>query len=311
MKLSKSKLALAKVINENGGWLIGGGFNFVTSSRSGAVKFFHQRPRRDGGNWTGGSRLLYWVDSDEQLPNWHKTILSREEYYQAYQKADEGGWIEWGGGECPVGDFDEVQVKYKVDDGSGMEGCEAQELHWHHEDADFDIVAYRLHKQDVKPEFCESVMRSIPELGSIDELCTKVTEENKHQHVDANPTIEQLAHDYRNAKDYAVRLQKEADDAARSADAKLRELERAGESIGLIIGIAKQESAPVIIDWRDLKVGDEIRCIGDWQDELTDGLVLKVDDVEMPDYRGDLAVRVLLDGGEGAWGKDFEFISRP
>ena len=47
---------------------------------------------------------------------------------------------------------------------------------------------------DAKPEFCESVMRSIPE-------------------PEAKPTIEQLAADYRNAKDYANRKQQEADAA--------------------------------------------------------------------------------------------------
>jgi len=232
------------------------------------VKFFHQMPRRDGANWVGGSRWLYWVDSDEQLPNWHQTILSREEYYQAYPKADADGWIEWNGGECPVGDFDEVQVKYKVDDGSGMEGCEAQELHWHHEDADFDIVAYRLHKQEAKPELCESVTHGIPEPESIDGLCAKVTEENKHQHVDAKPTIEQLAQDYRNKLDFANSKQQDADDAKADAEAKLAEMVAAGKAIGLVLSVEHEVSAitPALsqliagdwLSWRQWEVGDLI-----------------------------------------------------
>lgn len=49
-------------------------------------------------------------------------------------------------------------------------------------------------------------------------MCAKVTEENKHQHVDAKPTIEQLAKDYSNAKGHAERLQKEAGEAAVKAE---------------------------------------------------------------------------------------------
>ena len=67
-----------------------------------------------------------------------------------------------------------------------------------------------------KPEFCESVMRSIPEPI-------------------AKPTIEQLAADYRNAKDYAERKQREADAAKNGADARLKALEIAAEDLGFKI----------------------------------------------------------------------------
>ena len=99
------------------------------------------------------------------------------------------------------------------------------------------ISHYRPSKKEVKPEFCESVMRSIPEPESIDGLCAKVTEENKHQHIDAKPTIEQLAADYRNAKDYAYRKQQEADTAKVNAEAKLTKLVAAGKVLGLVIDV--------------------------------------------------------------------------
>ena len=67
-----------------------------------------------------------------------------------------------------------------------------------------------------KPEFCESMMGSIPEPT-------------------AKPTIEQLAADYRNAKDYADRKQQEADDAKADAVSKLKSLELAGEANGLLV----------------------------------------------------------------------------
>lgn len=100
---------------------------------------------------------------------------------------------------------------------------------------------------DAEPEFCESVMRSIPE-------------------PEAKPTIEQLAADYRNAKDYAERKQQEADDAKVDADARLAELIYAGEALGLMVSpiTTKQEPELVITDWRDLQAGDVISVSGRW-----------------------------------------------
>lgn len=83
-KLKPAKQALADAIHKNGGWLIAGDYSFVTSNHRGVVKFFHQKPRRDGVNWVGGSCSLVWVDLHQQLPNWHQCILSRDEYFTAY-----------------------------------------------------------------------------------------------------------------------------------------------------------------------------------------------------------------------------------
>lgn len=85
-KLKPAKQALADAIHQNGGWLIAGDYSFVTSNHRGVVKFFHKKPRRDGVNWVGGSCSLAWVDLHQQLPNWHQTILSRDEYLTAYQE---------------------------------------------------------------------------------------------------------------------------------------------------------------------------------------------------------------------------------
>ena len=51
----------------------------------------------------------------------------------------------------------------------------------------------------------------------------------------AGLTIEQLAADYRNAKEYADRKQQEADDAKADAVSKLKSLELAGEANGLLV----------------------------------------------------------------------------
>ena len=77
---------------------------------------------------------------------------------------------------------------------------------------------------DAKPQFCESVMRSIS--GPDEQVWTNP------------PTIEQLAADYRNAKGYANRKQQEADDAKADADAKLAELVAAGKVLGLVIDVS-------------------------------------------------------------------------
>ena len=138
-----------------------------------------------------------------------------------------------------------------------------------------------------KPEFCESVMRSIPEPI-------------------AKPTIEQLAADYRNAKDYAERKQQEADDAKADAEVKLKALELAGEALGLLVSpiTAKQEPELVITDWRDLQAGDVISVSGKWWEPDSEYTV------DENDGSRDAPIRV-----GGYWALigecSFKFIRRP
>ena len=147
---------------------------------------------------------------------------------------------------------------------------------------------------DAKPEFCESVMRSIPEPSD-------------------KPTIEQLATDYRNAKDYAERKQQEADAAKADVGAKLKALELAGEALGLMVSpiTAKQEHELVITDWRDLRVGDRIWCCEDEELAAGEHVVLVM---EEPDYDGVRAVAVEGSSPARHWidtSKEWRFISRP
>lgn len=93
----------------------------------------------------------------------------------------------------------------------------------------------------------------------------KVVVENKttcHLTVTDKPTIEQLAADYRNRKDYADRKQQEADAAKADADAELAELVAAGKALGLVLRVAEPEPELVITDWRDLRVGDVVEVTG-------------------------------------------------
>lgn len=197
MKLSKSKLALAKVIYENGGWVDES--SYAANDEGGIICGYSSKPNRSKLTsyfWSGSQRNT-WIRGIK-TPQWHQCVLSREEYYQAYPKADADGWIEWNGGECPVDGELTVYVNYR-DGGKAPKAVKAGSQRWNHSGLGGDIMSYILHNKDIKPEFCESVMRSIPE-------------------PEEKPTIEQLAQDYRNAKDYADRLQKEAGDAAVKAE---------------------------------------------------------------------------------------------
>ena len=142
---------------------------------------------------------------------------------------------------------------------------------------------------DAKPEFCESAMRAIPEPT-------------------AKPTIEQLAADYRSAKDYSERKQQEADDAKADADEKLRVLEIAGEALGLLVTpiTAKQDPEMVIA----VQVGDEVECIksnvnpGKYMGRIGTVSSVDVDDTSTP-YLVDF-------GGEAKiWCHEVKFIRRP
>ena len=304
MKLSKSKLALAKVINEHGGWPSDDA-NFAAQdkidgeSNDNTISFYSGKvkPTRLANNsmWrceNSGSHFMGYektISGCELIANWHQTCLSIEEYYQAYPEADADGWIEWKGGmKSPVESGVPVDVKTK--DGYVHYDQLLGDACWRDNWGDANIISYRQHKPDVKPEFCESVMRSIPDPES-------------------KPTIEQLAQDYRNKIDYANRKQQEADEAKAAADAALGELERAGDALGLLIGIVRPDPELVITDWRDLRVGDVVECVrANCSPDKFNGMTGEVIAI---DYSCDgQPVKVML-GGHEIWCYDVKFISRP
>ena len=229
MKISNSKKQLAKIIHENGGWRDGA--KFASQGRkTGAIGFVRTRPRRCRDVWqTVESALVEVIHPDVLIPNWHQTILSRDEYFYLYP--------------APV----EVVIENKT-------SC--------------------------------------------------------HLTVTDKPTIEQLAADYRNLKDYADRKQQEADAAKADAEAKLAELVAAGEVLGLVLSVTGSEPGLVITDWRDLLPGDEIECVGGSWASWATGRIAVVREVESADYAGCIPVRVELDG-ESDWGNNFKFIRRP
>ena len=261
MKISNSKKELARIISENGGWRDG---EFAAQDKTSArIDFYEEKPWINGGqgNWNGEYIVKHKMYAEAVIPNWHQTILSRAEYFFLYREQgledalnedlpDADGWIEYDGAGSPYSRDDIVEAKWSDGDFT----CSDNFGHgpaWIIDEHRPNITHHRLHKPaqasatEKLSDAAVSTAKDALMSDSIEELVRK-------------PTIEQLAADYRNKLDYANRKQQEADDAKAVADAALGELERAGEALGLVIGITKPEPELVVTDWRDLRVGDEI-----------------------------------------------------
>lgn len=130
------------------------------------------------------------------------------------------------------------------------------------------------------------------------------------------PTLDQLLQDWCNADDFAQRKQTEADEASAMRDERWQAVQaRAGE-MGVMIGsVVPVVSEPelVITDWRDLRVGDIIQCIGYWEREDTDGKEFTVTRLKSVSYEGDKPIRIEVQGVScpGTWGGEYRFIRRP
>lgn len=103
---------------------------------------------------TDGRGCLIQLDRDDVDGQWQSAIITREQYESALA-AKNDGWIDWGGGECPVPEGALVDVRYrnseKFPDTFGtialaVGGYGATGRHWNHDGYPNDIIAYRLHK---------------------------------------------------------------------------------------------------------------------------------------------------------------------
>lgn len=84
-KLKPAKQALADAIHQNGGWPNHGDCNFATSNDRRLACFFTERPVKGRfTEWSGWVRIAVLSRTAKPLPNWHQTILSRDEYFTAY-----------------------------------------------------------------------------------------------------------------------------------------------------------------------------------------------------------------------------------
>ncbi|MGL4753610.1 MAG: hypothetical protein ACRCXB_14605 [Aeromonadaceae bacterium] len=296
MKISNSKKELARIISENGGWR--DGTEWAAQDKLGPdamadeVCFYLEKPERPSGAdmWNArrpSSTVLRHFHSNGLISGWHQSCLSREEYFHLYPAPDADGWIEFDGTERPSGYFNRI-IDAKLQDGRVMTDSSGR-FEWD-TDGPSRIIAYRLHK----PGQAE------------DERCIQ-----EAFVPEAKPSIEQLAADYRNRKDYADRKQEEADAAKDDAEAKLAELVAAGKENGLVLSVAEPEPDLVITDWRDLRFGDEIEY-------LEGSLDYMIGDVgavcEFDEFHKQSPVRIesrRLKGTHQAWPSKWRFIRRP
>lgn len=76
-------------------------------------------------------------------PSSYTNAVTREQY-EAALAAKNDGWIEWGGGECPVGASEMVDVIFG--NGGRMSTNIADCWRWNHSGTSSDIISYRLHQ---------------------------------------------------------------------------------------------------------------------------------------------------------------------
>lgn len=110
---------------------------------------------------------LFFVNKDGDCPSGWRINMNHEvedngievtrEQYEAALAAKNDGWIEWGGGECPVEEGTLVDVRYRNGEenhhvGAGLSFCDTgsnPDLNaedWSKDDTSSDIIAYRLHQ---------------------------------------------------------------------------------------------------------------------------------------------------------------------
>ena len=110
----------------------------------------------DDGFWFLDSSRIGGFEVDTLASDYTTAIITREQYEAALASKNEG-WIEWGGGECPVPRGTLVDVRYRNGEenhrvGAGLSFCDAgtkpdinaEDLG--RDGTPLDIIAYRLHK---------------------------------------------------------------------------------------------------------------------------------------------------------------------
>lgn len=106
---------------------------------------------------------LFEIDSDycsdfklEKCDDWITDVVTKQQYETslAASKAVVGhnGWIQWAGGECPVDSDAIVEVKYRIPKPYQYNNYNdrAGDFDWEHIGSNADIIAYRLHKPEIK-----------------------------------------------------------------------------------------------------------------------------------------------------------------
>lgn len=155
---------LAEELPKSGGWLRD--VKTMTQDRGGNIWGYDcVSPCLKGGLWSSksGDDLVRnsKIEARNLAVDWNTAIITREQYEAALAAKNEG-WIEWGGGECPVLCGMMVDVKHRC--GAVSENQQAWpkrhkesdvmvnplsnavQAFWRHENSVMDIIAYRLHQ---------------------------------------------------------------------------------------------------------------------------------------------------------------------
>lgn len=144
---------LVEELPKRGGWP--GGAAFVAQEEGGWLWSFTSKPQKDcDDEWMDESSSGYH-NKVGKLPEAsdHDTSSITREQYEAALAAKNDGWIEWGGGKCPVEKGKLIDVKWrdgKVDTAIPakikLPSRDRQAIIWHHSGYELDIIAYRLHQ---------------------------------------------------------------------------------------------------------------------------------------------------------------------
>ena len=113
-------------------WPVGAGY--AVQDYNGKIKFSDKQPVCNGKYYEWEECwVTHSVSTREQLNDWHKTIITREQYQAA------GGWMGWEGGECPVPKETPILYSTKA---ITAEPARAGACSWEHIGNDSDILAY-------------------------------------------------------------------------------------------------------------------------------------------------------------------------
>lgn len=145
---------LVEELPKRGGWPEGA--NFIAQDEGRATWSFINEPAKDEDDeWMENSETSYHklLGHLPEASDYDTTIITREQYEAALAAKNEG-WIEWGGGECPLPRGALVDVRYR--DGKQLNALSANYGTLNPRDASFvfwrncgcekDIIAYRLHQ---------------------------------------------------------------------------------------------------------------------------------------------------------------------
>lgn len=144
---------LVEELPKRGGWPEGAAF--VAQEEGGWLWSFTSKPQKDcDDEWMDESSRGYH-NKVGKLPEAsdHDTSAITREQYEAALEAKNDGWIEWGGGKCPVEKGTLIDVKWR--DGKidteipakiKLPSRDRQAIIWHHSGYELDIIAYRLHQ---------------------------------------------------------------------------------------------------------------------------------------------------------------------